>query len=242
MIPKIIHYCWFGNQPIPENLQHYILSWHNHMPDWVYMKWSEDNFKIDNAPVYVRQAYSLKKYAFVSDYVRLFALEKYGGLYLDTDVEVLRPFDSLLNDTAFLCFEESLAHLPGTCVIGCEPSCQWVTDMIATYDNAEFIRADGTPNLTTNVQRLGKVMVEHGLKTNGQEQTIKSWNLHIYPHQYFSPITSTRVMRKNTNTYSIHHFEASWHGKKTHRFGNSLFVREIINALVQVKRKIIGKI
>lgn len=206
------------------------------MPDWTYMEWSETNYDIKEAPIYVQQAYSVKKYAFVSDYVRLCALSQYGGVYLDTDVEVLKPFDSLLKDTAFLCFEESLAKLPATCVIGCEPGCEWVKDMLATYNNANFFDANGNMDLTTNVHRLGRAMVEQGLVANGKEQYIRRWGLRIYPHQYFSPITSTRVMRKNSNTYCIHHFEGSWFGKNRNSVRNSMVVREVINALVQIKR------
>ena len=208
------------------------------MPDWKYMEWSESNYDINNAPIYVQQASEAKKYAFVSDYVRLFALSQYGGVYLDTDVEVIKPFDSLLKDTAFLCFEESLAKLPATCVIGCEAGCGWVKDMLATYNNANFTDANGNMDMTTNVQRLGRAMIEHGLAPNGKEQYIGQWGLRVYPHQYFSPITSTRVMRKNKNTYSIHHFEGSWYGKNKGSVRNSLVVRELINALVQIKRKL----
>ena len=102
MIPKIIHYTWFGGTELPTLAQECIASWHEHMPDWTYMRWDENNFNIAAAPLYVQQAYEAKKYAFVSDYVRLWALEQYGGLYLDVDFKVYRPFDDLMNDyTAF---------------------------------------------------------------------------------------------------------------------------------------------
>ena len=133
MIPKIIHSCWFGRGDMPELVQKCIASWHTYMPDWKYRLWSEDNFDIASAPVYVQEAYTAKKYAFVSDYVRLWALEREGGLYFDTDVEVLRSFEPLMNDTAFIGLEESLALLPGTCVMACEAHCQWVKDMLTTY-------------------------------------------------------------------------------------------------------------
>ena len=196
MISKIIHYCWFGGNPKPELVERCMESWHRCMPDWTYMEWSESNFDIAAAPLYVRQAYEAKKYAFVSDYVRLWALEQYGGVYLDTDVEVIRAFDderltisgkSLLEDTAFIGFEESLAHLPGTCVMGCEAHSKWVKDMLATYEGAEFVKKQETKNekrelrrerqeydLTTNVQRMGKAMVEkYGLIPNGKEQVLR---------------------------------------------------------------------
>ena len=129
MIPKIIHYCWFGNGEMPELVQNCITSWRTYMPDWKYQLLSEENFDLSTAPQYVQEAYAAKKYAFVSDFVRLWALEREGGVYLDTDVEVLRSFDTLLNDTAFIGLEESLALLPGTCVMGCEAHCLWVKDI-----------------------------------------------------------------------------------------------------------------
>ena len=156
---------------MPELVERCIASWHRHMPEWEYRLWTEASLSqtlsplkggedcwLEYMPQYVQEAYEAKKYAFVSDYVRLWALEQEGGVYLDTDVEVLRSFDSLLNDTAFIGLEESLALLPGTCVMGCEAHCQWVKDMLSTYKDAKFLKKDGSMDLTTNVQRLGAKM------------------------------------------------------------------------------------
>ena len=236
MIPKIIHYCWFGRGEMPDLVKTCIASWHRHMPDWNYHLWSEDNFDIASAPAYVQEAYAVKKYAFVSDYVRLWALEREGGLYLDTDVEVLRSFEPLMNDTAFIGLEESLTLLPGTCVMACEAHCQWVKDMLATYENVHFVREDGTMDMTTNVQRLGKRMVESGLQHERKEQYLSQWGLRVYTHDYFSPITSTRVMRKTKNTYCIHRFAGSWVDGKKGGVHDWWIVREIINLLVHLKR------
>ncbi len=239
MIPKIIHYCWFGRGEMPELVQTCIASWHTHMPDWEFHLWSEDNFDIASAPQYVREAYEAKKYAFVSDYVRLWALEREGGVYLDTDVEVLHPFDMLLDDTAFIGLEESLALLPGTCVMGCEAHCRWVKDMLATYENATFLKEDGSLDMTTNVQRLGAKMVEGGLLHERKIQYLPQWGLRVYTHDYFSPITSTRVMRKSKNTYCIHRFAGSWvDGKRRNGIRDWWISRELLNLLVQIKRKI----
>ena len=236
MIPRILHYCWFGKGKMPELVQTCIASWHTHMPDWEYRLWSEDNFNIESAPPYLQEAYAAKKYAFVSDYVRLWALEHEGGVYLDTDVEVLRSFDPLLGDTAFIGLEESLALLPGTCVMGCEAHCLWVKDMLSTYNNARFLKEDSSLDMTTNVQRLGAKMVEGGLKHERKIQYLPQWGLRVYTHDYFSPITSTRVMRKTRNTYCIHRFAGSWVDGKKGGIHNWWIVREIINALVQIKR------
>ena len=265
MIPKIIHYCWFGRGEIPELVQTCIASWHTHMPNWEFKLWTEDTIAqvlcqptpspslkggenesapnpsqnwLDYMPKYVQEAYAAKKYAFVSDYVRLWALEQEGGVYLDTDVEVLRSFDPLLNDVAFIGLEESLALLPGTCVMGCEAHCQWVKDMLSTYKDAKFLNEDSSMDMTTNVQRLGTKMVEGGLQHERKIQYLPQWGLRVYTHNYFSPITSTRVMRKTKNTYCIHRFAGSWVDGKKNGIRNWWIVREIINLLVQIKRKL----
>ena len=107
MIPKKTHYCWFGGAELPELAKRCISSWHQHMPDWEYVLWNEESFDISKAPTYVQEAYAAKKFAFVSDYVRLFALEQQGGVYLDTDVEVLKSYQPLLEHCAFIGFEEN---------------------------------------------------------------------------------------------------------------------------------------
>ena len=240
MIPKIIHYIWFGNNPLTPLADECLASWKTAMPEWQIMRWDETNFDIAAAPLYVRQAYEARKYAFVSDYVRLWALEQYGGVYVDTDVKVLKSYEPLLNDTAFIGLEESKAHLPGTCVMGCEAHCKWVTDMLALYDGIEFVKPDGSLDLTTNVVRLGQCLQTKGFITSSKEQYIEEYGLRIYTHDYFSPITSTRVMRKTKNTYSIHYFAESWRdGKRKRGWRDWTITREVINALVQIKRFII---
>ena len=238
MIPKIIHYCWFGKGAMPELVERCIASWKTYMPNWEYRLWSEDNFDIASAPQYVQEAYAAKKYAFVSDYVRLWALEREGGVYFDTDVEVLRSFEPLLGDTAFIGLEESLALLPGTCVMACEAHCQWVKDMLATYDNAHFLHEDGSMDMTTNVQRMGRRMLQEGLLHKRIVQYLPQWGLRVYTHDYFSPITSTRVMRKTRNTYCIHRFAGSWMDDKQSYWRKWWLIREGINLLVQLKRKL----
>jgi len=242
MISKILHYIWFGNSQLTPLAEQCLASWREQMPDWTIMRWDELNFNIDAAPLYVRQAYMARKFAFVSDYVRLWALEQYGGVYVDTDVKVLKSYEPLLNDISFIGFEESKAHLPGTCVMGCVPHCKWVKDMLSLYEGVEFIKQDGSMDLTTNVQRMGEALLAKGFVPNGKEQYIQEYGLHIYTHDYFSPITSTRVLRKTKNTYSIHYFAESWRdGEHSTGWRNWTITREIVNALVQVKRKLLGK-
>lgn len=249
MIPKIIHYCWFGFGEMPDMVKRCIVSWHTHMPDWEYRLWTEVSLSqtlsplkggedcwLEHMPEYVREAYHAKKYAFVSDYVRLWALEREGGLYLDTDVEVLKTFEPLMNDTAFIGLEESLALLPGTCVMACEAHSQWIKDMLETYDGAHFVGEEGVLDMTTNVQRLGQRMRQGGLLHERKVQYLPQWGLRVYTHDYFSPITSTRVMRKSKNTYSIHRFAGTWVDGKKGGVRDRWIVREFVNILIQLKR------
>ena len=237
MIPKILHYIWLGNNPMTPLAEECFASWKATMPDWTIMRWDESNFNIAAAPLYVRQAYEARKFAFVSDYVRLWALELYGGVYVDTDVKALKSYEPLLGDTAFIGLEESKAHLPGTCVMGCEPHCQWVRDMLALYDDIEFVKEEGSLDMTTNVTRIGSFLQTKGFEPCRDAQYLPEYGLRIYTHDYFSPITSTRVMRKTKNTYSIHYFAESWRdGKKKKGWREWVITREAINALVQIKR------
>lgn len=237
MIPKILHYVWMGGNPLTPLADQCLASWKAMMPDWQIIRWDETNFDIAAAPLYVRQAYEARKYAFVSDYVRLWALEQYGGVYVDTDVKVLKSYEPLLNDVAFIGLEESKMHFPGTCVMGCEPRCKWMRDMLALYDDIEFVKPDGSLDMTTNVDRMGRFLQTKGFIPSCDAQYLPDYGLRIYTHDYFSPITSTRVMRKTNNTYSIHYFAESWRdGKKKRGWRDWYLTREIVNVLVQIKR------
>lgn len=207
MIPHIIHYCWFGGTPMPDMAQECIDTWRRLMPDWEYRLWNEENFDPDSTP-YTREAYAAGKYAFVSDYVRLWALREHGGVYLDTDVRLLRPLDPLMNLDAFAGFEGS-KHLPiGTCVLASRPKGEWVTSMLGLYDKLHFLRPDGSPDLTTNVQRLTTAMLSHGFQPDGREQDYR--DLHIYPVDYFSPRHTTGEYLRTENTYCDHLGLGSW--------------------------------
>ncbi len=124
--------------------------------------------------------------------------------------------------------------------MGCEAQCKWVKDMLTLYDDIRFIREDGTFDMTTNVQRMGMKLEEKGFIPCRKEQYIDAYRLRIYTHDYFSPITSTRVMRKTKNTYCIHHFAGSWTNKRHYCLCDSWIARETINALIQIKRKLKG--
>lgn len=207
MIPKTIHYCWFGHGEMPQSAMDCIASWHRYMPDWEYKLWNEDNFNVDSTP-YTTEAYSLRKMAFVSDYVRLWALEKEGGIYLDTDVEVFRSLEPLLQHKAFAGFEGSKHKPIGTCVMASVSHGEWLCEMLSLYKGLHFINADGTPDLTTNVQRITAAMAKNGLKQDGTEQDYK--DLHVFPVDYFSPRHTTGEYIRTENTYCEHKGLGSW--------------------------------
>lgn len=231
MIPRIVHYCWFGKGQKPELVEQCIASWHRFMPDWAYMEWSEDNFAIASAPLYVRQAYEARKYAFVSDYVRLWALEQYGGVYLDVDFEVYKSFEPLLDcpQKAFVGKEGSKHQPPMLGVMASEPHSRWVTTMLHTYDKREFVMSDGSYDMTTNVAYFSAAGVH-------KEEWVK-----IYPVTYFCPILTTGEDVRNENTYCEHKGLHSWSEKENWK-GKilSMVSPNMKIRLIKLKRRIFG--
>lgn len=239
MIPKKIHYCWFGRGEKPQLVQSCIDSWHKHMPDWEYRFWNEDNFDVNSVP-YTKEAYEAKKFAFVSDYVRLWALNNEGGLYLDTDVEVFKPFDDLLGYKAFAGFEGS-KHIPmGTCVMASEADGIWVKEMLDSYRERRFVFDDGTLDMRTNVQYINAIMRENGFVQNGKEQDYK--DLHVFPVEYFCPRQTTGEYLRTENTYCDHLGLGSWaehdNGWKS-RIGKTVGQKNMTR-LIKLKRKLFG--
>lgn len=237
MIPKKIHYCWFGGNEIPQLAKDCIASWQKYMPDWEYKLWNEDNFDVQSTP-YTAEAYSAGKYAFVSDYVRLYALCNEGGLYMDIDFEVYKPFDDLLNNHAFTGFEGS-KHSPvmmGVCAS--ESHGEWVTEMLNAYAERHFVKPDGTPDMTTNVQFITAVMAANGFQQNGKEQMYK--DLHIYPVDFFCPRQTTGEYFRTDNTYCEHMGLDSW-STKNHGWKDtvlSIVGQHNMTRLIKLKRKI----
>lgn len=211
MIPKIVHYCWFGKSEMPPLAQDCIASWHRYMPGWEYRLWNEDNFDV-NSTVYTKEAYEAQKYAFVSDYVRLWALEGYGGLYMDVDFEVFKAFDNLLHFSAFAGIEGSKRHPVMMGVCATEAHGAWVTEMLAAYDGRHFLRPDGKPDLTTNVQFLNALMVGNGLRQDGSEQDYK--DLHVFPTDYFSPRQTSGEYLRTDHTFCEHRGLGSWENRR----------------------------
>lgn len=239
MIPKIIHYCWFGQSEMPELAQKCIASWHKYMPDWEYKLWNENNFDVNQVP-YIREAYVAKKYAFVSDYVRLWALYNEGGLYLDVDFEVYRPFDDLLYHEAFAGFEGS-KHLPVMMgVMASRANGIWVKEMLDVYLNRHFINPDGSYDMTTNVQFVTAIMQEHGFMQNGEEQDYK--DLHVYPVDYFCPRQTTGEYIRTCNTYCEHMGLGSWAetGSGWKAGVGKIVGQRNMTRLIKLKRKLFG--
>ncbi len=238
MIPKIIHYCWFGRGPMPDDVLENIASWHKYMPDWEYILWNEDNFDVSALP-YTREAYDAGKFAFVSDCARLYALYHCGGIYFDTDVEVFKPFDSLLNNHAFSGFEGNKRHTIGMGILGSEAGMPWFKKQLDAYADRHFILPNGKQDLTPNPSFIAAAMTNEGFIHDGKE---KEWDgLHIYPPEYFYPRHTTGEYIRTELTLCDHKYAGSWIGKKA---GAPWYVRLLgqknVTRLIKLKRKIAG--
>ena len=208
MIPKTIHYCWFGRGPKPKLAQKCIASWKKYCPDYKIIEWNEDNFDV-NMNGYTRMCIAEKKYAFLSDYARLAVVAEHGGLYFDTDVELLRSPEQFLAYPSFFGFEDA-AHVNTGVGFGAEPGNQAVQAMLDEY--VELLSGDkgviGCPILnTTALKKLG-------LCLNGEKQDLGI--AVVYPADYFNPYDDpTGRLNKTSNTVSIHWYSKSWMSKKT---------------------------
>ena len=220
MIPKIIHYCWFGRNPLPELALKCIASWRKFFPDYEIIEWNEDNFDINKIP-YIQQAYSVKKYAFVSDYARFWILYNYGGLYFDTDVEIIKPMDDIINRGPFMGVEigatsETSLVTPSLGLgvnpglgLGVNPGLGLYKDILDYYQALSFFGTDGKPNEITVVKHTTNVLIKNGLKATNDIQEISG--IWIYPADYFNPLDSlTGKLKITDNTRSIHWYMNSW--------------------------------
>jgi mannosyltransferase OCH1-like enzyme len=183
MIPKILHYCWFGNNPFPKTEKKCFKTWEKYLNDYDFKKWDEGNFNV-NINEYVKEAYEAKKWMYVSDYARLWVLYNYGGLYLDTDCLVKKSFNTLLNDGAFTGFGGDNKELMSP-TIGAEKGHPYIKECLDSYENEHFINPDGTYNDKTINIRMTEILKKYGFKENGEKQTING--ITVYPMTYFSP-------------------------------------------------------
>ena len=208
MIPKIVHYCWFGRGAKSELICKCIDSWRKYLPDYQIIEWNEENFDV-NSCQFTKEAYRNKKWAFVSDYVRLYALFQYGGIYFDTDVEVLKSFDSLLNCGSFFTCFESKDFPAVTAVMASEPGFSLLKNLINQYEKMSFENEDGSLNLKPNTFLVSDTIASYGIKRNGRMQ--RSRGITVFPQIYFCPNNVGRIWDKSSpKSYAIHHFDQSW--------------------------------
>lgn len=208
MIPKIIHYCWFGGNPLPENVKGYIRTWKKYCPDYEIKQWDESNFDVSQNQ-YCREAYESKKWAFVSDYARLKVLYECGGIYMDTDIEMVKNPDSLLNYRAFSGFESSATISTG--VIGSECGNEWIKYLLDDYNDRKFIQSNREYDLTTNVIRITRLTKEKYKVRMDNSRQIFGDNMVLFPFDYLCAKSyETGEIQKTDNTFTIHHFSGSW--------------------------------
>ena len=249
MIPKKIHYCWFGGKPLDKLGKKCLKSWKKYFPEYEIIEWNESNVDLESCP-YVKQAYEAKKWAFVSDYVRFKVLYEQGGVYFDTDVEVIKPFDDILAKGAFLGCENPASAEGEECKISvasglgmaAEAGNAFYREVLDDYESSNFVNPDGTPNLYTVVQRITDLLKKHGLQDTAQVQKIAG--ITIYPAEYFCPINmKTGKLEITDNTYSIHRFAASWVPAKDRFRGKVYFllVRLFGLKFAQKVQKIVGR-
>lgn len=206
-IPKIIHYCWFGRGDKPSDAVRYIAGWKKLLPEYRIIEWNEENFDIHVCP-YVEQAYAARRFAFVSDYARGHALYEHGGVYLDTDVEVLKTFEDLLHHRSFWGFEAE--NFIATSTIGAVPKHEILKAYLEQYHTRQFLRPDGSHDTTPNVVFVTRLWEKHGLIRNNELQVVGNDNLFL-PQSHLSPYEYTSgVMAPLNDAYAIHHYAKTW--------------------------------
>jgi hypothetical protein len=233
MKKKFIHYCWFGNNPKSELIEKCIDSWKKYCPDYEIKEWNESNFDF-HCCRYVEEAYAMKKWAFVSDYCRFWVLFHYGGIYLDTDVEIIKPLDDL--PTTFVGYEEKAIVNSGL-IRGAEVNDAICQRMIDSYSNDRFVKEDGSLNLQTVCHRETNILKEYGLKCDNTLQVVAKTT--VFPKDWFAPKDYyTEKLKITKNTYTIHHYLKSWTGGETKK---ERFLRRHpkINAFIHIPNKVL---
>lgn len=216
MIPKTIHYCWFGGNPLPELAKKCIESWKKYCPDYEIIEWNETNYDVSKC-AYMKEAYQAKKWCFVSDYARFDIIYNHGGIYLDIDVEIIRSLDGFLENHAFMGFESENYVAPGL-IIGGEKGSREMECIMHWYETHHFINESGEIDLTANPAIVTKILDGMGLRKEPSVQLLNG-ALTIYPKDYFCPMdyyTGDIVITENTHT--IHHYCASWLNDRTKKW------------------------
>jgi mannosyltransferase OCH1-like enzyme len=238
MLPKVIHYCWFGPNPIPDVERECIQSWMRLLPDYDFKLWNEETFDLDTNN-FARQAYDNKYYAFVSDFVRVQALYTYGGIYLDTDVELMSRFDELVPDAkCFLGFENRTKV--GSAVMGFTEKHPLLKDFLGQYDS-DFDDGRGNFNTITNVAIMSRLLKKHGLIEDGSNQQLG--DILVYNREYFYPKKLNDMeFRVTDKTIAIHKCSGSWLSEREKRRGVNMFWINVMRPFLKLCRRNIEKI
>jgi mannosyltransferase OCH1-like enzyme len=223
-IPKIIHYCWLSNDPVPEKLQKCMSSW-NKLEGYKFMLWNFERFDI-NSSIWVEQAFKAKKYAFAADYIRLYAVYNYGGIYLDMDVEVIKPFDELLDTDIMLAYEnDEVLRIEAGC-FGAAKGHPFIKKCLDYYKNRPFNPL--------------KLLVIPIIMRNIKQKYFRYADYNIHTRDYFTAKNLTiGTVNVTKNTFAIHHFESSWISNKKEnnlwlfytKYGNDEFLVSFFNSL-----------
>lgn len=230
MIPKIIHYCWFGGGKIPSADQACIDSWKEIMPDYEIKCWNETNVDLHSCG-YIRQAAEAGKWAYVSDCARFMILYREGGFFLDTDVKAIKPFDDFLQEACFFGMERpNFSAAPGL-IIGAEPGNGVIREMLEGYENRDFINPDSVKDAPTSPVYATDILIRHGFRQENRLQRLEG--VTVYPYEYFAPMDyATGLVTCTENTYSIHIYSSSWLSPKETRWRQRRFQ---LNRLFGVK-------
>ncbi len=246
MIPKVIHYCWIGDNPLPESAKKCINSWKKYCPDYQIIEWNEQNYDFQKT-TFMREAYSAKKWGFVPDYARLDIVYRYGGIYLDTDVEIIKPLDTLLDYRGFAGFENS-EHIALGLGFGAEQGNEIIKELLDSYEDKHFINEDGGVNLVSSPLIDTKTLQLVGLQCNGSKQTINGFVFlpvdYLCAKSYYDGI-----IRITENTLSIHHYDSSWVPEKLIKARNKqwmfrkikYYIKPYVAGFIFVLKKVFGE-
>ena len=213
MIPRIIHYCWFGGNPLPQSAQRCIASWRKFMPDCEIREWNEQNFDV-NAHPYTRAAYAAGKYAFVSDFARYKILEEWGGIYFDTDVEAVAPIDDMLKLGAFMGLEDAQPPTVSSGLVMAVEAHHPITQEMLDFYDAQA-KDDSTAMLDTGIVVSGmtEIFIRHGFVRENRYQEVAG--ISLYPSEYFDPMdNATGRIKQTPNTRTIHRYDRTWSAQK----------------------------
>ncbi|WP_302626619.1 glycosyltransferase family 32 protein [uncultured Eubacterium sp.] len=235
---NIVHYCWFGKENISERDLGFIENNKRFFKNYDFIIWNEQNFDI-NGCNFARQAYEMGEYAFVSDYVRAKVLYQYGGIYLDTDVKVIRNFPNTDSFEGFAAFERR--KFLGTAVLGCKPKNKLIGKLVDYYENNDFISEDGNMDIVANVSLFTDIMLEKGLVLGGGEQEV--CGIKVFSREVFFPKKlSDTEFRVTKETAAIHYCNNSWLSEREKKRGKSKLWIEVVRPLLQSLRKILQKV